>query len=50
MRVEKAGFRTQYGLMGAGSRMYMLDSTAAPDSDMAHIPGGTFGCFSSGST
>ena len=45
VRVEKAGFRTQYGLMGAGSRMYMLDSAAAPDSDMAHIPGGTFGVF-----
>ena len=23
----------------------MLDSVAAPDSDMAHIPGGTFGVF-----
>jgi eukaryotic-like serine/threonine-protein kinase len=44
-RAEKAGFRTQYGLMGPGSRMYMLDSVAAPDSDMAHIPGGTFGVF-----
>ena len=45
VRVEKAGFRTQHGLMGVGSRMYMLDSAAAPDSDMAHIPGGTFGVF-----
>ena len=45
VRVEKAGFRTQHGLMGFGSRMFRLDSVAAPDSDMAHIPGGTFGVF-----
>src|SRR5688500_9839669 len=45
VRVEKAGFRTQHGLMGVGSRMFMLDSVSAPDSDMAHIPGGTFGVF-----
>jgi hypothetical protein len=45
VRVEKAGFRTQHGLMSVASRMYMLDSVAAPDSDMAHIPGGTFGVF-----
>jgi eukaryotic-like serine/threonine-protein kinase len=48
-RVEKTGFRTQDGLMvagiGAASRTYVLDSTSAPDSDMAHIPGGTFGVF-----
>ena len=44
-RTEKAGFRTQEGLMGSGSRSYMLDSVAAPDSEMAHIPGGTFGVF-----
>src|SRR5687768_805865 len=45
VRAEKAGFRTQHGLMGVGSRTFMLDSAAAPDSDMVHIPGGTFGVF-----
>jgi eukaryotic-like serine/threonine-protein kinase len=45
VRAERAGFRTQAGLTGSGSRSYMLDSVAAPDSDMAHIPGGTFGVF-----
>jgi len=44
-RAEKSGFRTQNGLMGTGSRTFMLDSVTAPDSDMAHIPGGTFGVF-----
>jgi eukaryotic-like serine/threonine-protein kinase len=45
LRIEKAGFRTERGLMGSGSRTFMLDSLTAPDSDMAHIPGGTFGVF-----
>jgi dienelactone hydrolase len=45
LRAEKAGYRTQHGLMGSGSRSYMLDSVAGPDSEMAHIPGGTFGVF-----
>ena len=45
VRVEKPGFRTQHGLMGTGSRTYLLDSVTAPDSDMVHIPGGTFGVF-----
>ncbi len=45
VRAEKSGFRTQNGLMGTGSRTFMLDSVTAPDSDMAHIPGGTFGVF-----
>src|SRR5215207_4754382 len=45
VRVEKAGFRSQYGIMGSLSRTFMLDSAAAPDSNMAHIPGGTFGVF-----
>ena len=49
VRAEKAGFRTQHGLMttamGTANRTYMLDSVASPDSDMAHIPGGTFGVF-----
>ena len=45
VRAEKAGFRTQHGLMGVGSRTFVLDSAAAPDSDMVHVPGGTFGVF-----
>jgi predicted esterase len=45
VRVEKAGYRTQNGLMGTASRTYMLDSVTAPDSDMAHVPGGSFGVF-----
>jgi predicted esterase len=45
VRVEKPGFRTQHGLMGFGSRTFMLDSVSAPDSDMVHIPGGKFGVF-----
>ena len=52
VRVEKAGYRTQYGLMSTGSgllgtasRTYMLDAVTAPDSDMAHIAGGRFGVF-----
>jgi len=45
MRVEKAGYRTQRGLIGSVTRTFVLDSAAAPDSDMAHIPGGTFGAF-----
>src|SRR5215218_5909888 len=49
VRAEKPGFRVQEGLMGsligAGSRTFMMDSAAAPDSDMAHIPGGKWGPF-----
>jgi dienelactone hydrolase len=45
LRVEKPGFRTQHGLIGRASRTFVLDSVTAPDSDMAHIPGGTFGVF-----
>src|SRR5215218_1533017 len=49
VRAEKPGFRAQQGLMGsligAGSRIFMMDSAAAPDSDMAHIPGGKWGPF-----
>jgi eukaryotic-like serine/threonine-protein kinase len=45
VRVEKPGFRTQLGLMGVANRTFMLDSVTAPDSDMVHIPGGTFGVF-----
>jgi predicted esterase len=45
VRVEKTGYRTQYGLMGTASRTYMLDSVTAPDSDMVHIAGGKFGVF-----
>ncbi|HEU4722376.1 MAG TPA: protein kinase [Gemmatimonadaceae bacterium] len=45
VRVEKPGFRTQHGLIGSANRTFMLDSVTAPDSDMVHIPGGTFGVF-----
>lgn len=45
VRVEKPGFRTQVGLIGPGSRTFVLDSITAPDSDMVHVPGGTFGAF-----
>ncbi len=45
LRVEKPGYRTQIGLIGAASRTFMLDKITAPDSDMVHIPGGRFGAF-----
>ena len=49
VRVEKSGFRPQRGLItalfGGANRTFMLDSITAPDSDMVHIPGGTFGVF-----
>lgn len=44
-RVERAGFRTQQGLLGSGNRTFILDSVGAPNADMAHVPGGTFGAF-----
>ncbi len=45
LRVEKDGYRTGTGLLGFGSRTFMLDKISSPDSDMAHLPGGDLGIF-----
>ena len=45
VRVTKAGYRPQVGLMGASSRTFFLDSAGSADADMAHVQGGTFGSF-----
>lgn len=45
VRVEKAGYRTGVGLLGASSRTFFLDPVTAPDSDMVHVSGGTFKIF-----
>ena len=44
-RVEKTGYRTSVGLMGAVSRTFYMDKLTAPDSDMAHVAGGDLGIF-----
>ena len=45
VRVEKPGYRTQFGLMGVLPRTFFLDPATSPDSDMAHVPGGKLGVF-----
>ena len=45
VRVEKAGYRTVAGLLPGASRTFMLDTITAPDSDMAHLPGGDVAVF-----
>jgi predicted esterase len=45
LRVERAGYRTQRGLLATGNRTFVLDSVNAPNAEMAHIAGGTFGAF-----
>jgi len=45
LRVERAGYRTQRGLLSWWNRTFVLDSINAPNAEMAHIPGGTFGAF-----
>ena len=45
VRVEKPGYRPFRGLMGAGSRTFILDSVGAADSGMVHVPAGTFSVF-----
>ena len=47
LRVEKPGYRTLVGLTGV--TRYILQPLSAPDSDMAMIPGGSFGAFLVGS-
>ena len=45
LRIEKAGFRTSVGVIGSYSRTFYLDKVTAPDSDMAHLPGGDLDVF-----
>ncbi|MDB4881530.1 MAG: serine/threonine protein kinase [Gemmatimonadetes bacterium] len=45
VRVEKPGYRTHVGLLGSGSRTFVLDRVGSRDSDMVHVPAGTFGAF-----
>ena len=46
IRALKSEYRTQEGLLGqAPSRTFVLDPVNTPDSDMVHVPGGTFGAF-----
>jgi tRNA A-37 threonylcarbamoyl transferase component Bud32 len=45
VRVTKTGYQPQIGLMGSFSRTFFLDKVGAADSDMVHVPGGTFGSF-----
>ena len=45
VRVTKTGYRPQIGLMGSLPRTFFLDPVGSADSDMVHVPGGTFGSF-----
>lgn len=45
VRVTKAGYRPQIGLIGSFNRTFFLDRVGSADADMAHVPGGTFGSF-----
>jgi formylglycine-generating enzyme required for sulfatase activity/dienelactone hydrolase len=45
LRVEKPGYRPQLALSSGLGRTFMLDRLDAPDSDMVHVAGGTFGAF-----
>ena len=45
LRVEKEGYRTIVGIIGSYSRTFYLDKVTAPDSDMAHLPGGDLDIF-----